>query len=120
MFTRHDAAHGGSLQAGVDTSRTAVTAAFGKPCRDAYYDPESGYEGDEYTFTDAEGNVGCLYARYGCWRLGADSSEVADLFGKWLTTKIPGFSYQLYSQAQAVANVRMHAEIEQHVRDSFL
>lgn len=120
MFTRNEEARGGCLMAGVGTSRKAVADAFGFPNKDAYYDPEKGYEGDEYTFTDAEGNVGNLYARYGCWRIGADCNEVADAFGKWLMTQVKGLSYTLYSPAQAVANVKMHAEIEQSLRDSFL
>lgn len=121
MFTRNDnAALGGSLQATVKVSRHALDLAFGKPNPNAYYDPEKGYDGEEYIFVDADGHVVNLYARWGCWRIGAENNELADQFGKWLSTQINRssyFSYQLMSPVQAVANVRMHAMIESTLQE---
>lgn len=87
MFKRTPEAdiNGTSLQVYLDEVTTPqIRRIFGKPDLDAYHEPEKGYDGDEYKFTDEIGNVVNLYARYGAWRIGAHNRAPAELFATWL------------------------------------
>ncbi len=87
---------GGSLQSYPSDywTREAVEKAFGKPDSDAYYEPERGYDGEEYTFQsdeDADGNYFYvrLYSRWGLFRIGANNKFEASEFNVWLSSQEP-------------------------------
>lgn len=70
-----------------------VRFVFGVAAPTAYYEPERGYDGDEWVFKDANGNVVTVYARWGALRVGA-CRDVSDLY-------IDGFVSWLHGQIHA-------------------
>ena len=88
---------GGSLQSYPSDywTREAVEKAFGKPDSDAYYEPERGYDGEEYTFvadTDPDQEEAFyvrLYTRWGLMRIGANNKFEASEFNVWLSSQEP-------------------------------
>lgn len=82
---------GGCLREYIDVLEHKVRAAFGKQDADGYLDPESGYDGLDWHFEDAEGNFYHLYARYGMFRVGALTIHVSDeavaAFCAWVKEK---------------------------------
>lgn len=89
MFVRGTSSISGtSLQIVLpDLSLAKVREIFGEPDKDAYYEPERGYDGNEYTFVDEVGNVARLYDRYGQFRIGARHGGIAMTFMCWLATQ---------------------------------
>ncbi len=75
-----------SLRVTVDNvTLTSLKKALGDPNPNSYVEEEKGYDGNEFTFTEAEtGNVVNLYSRYSVWRVGAHSHDVAVRFATWL------------------------------------
>jgi hypothetical protein len=65
-----------------------MTKAFGAPSADAYWDPERGYDGDEWQFESDSGLVFNVYARWGQLRVGAHGEEGVEAFGAWLYEKL--------------------------------
>lgn len=53
----------------------------------AYFEPENGYDGDEWVFINEEGKFATIYFRYGSPRIGAESIEVANEFADFLRMK---------------------------------
>lgn len=93
MFKRIDdlmATNGVCLQEYVDeVNLLALVAHFGKP-EDGYWDPEKGYDGHEFLFVEeSTGEVVNLYSRFGNWRIGAHSKDVAQRFKAWLLAQLP-------------------------------
>ncbi len=81
--------NGISLQLYCETlTLSKVRQVFGKPDPDGYVDDEKGYDGNEYRFVSEIGDVVNLYSRFGNWRIGAHSPEVAERFKFWLTAWI--------------------------------
>lgn len=86
---------GGCLRRYLSTSltREAVVKVFGKPDADAYWEPERGYDGDEWVFLLGQGDQDVrftVYSRWGFFRVGAnvDSEDDVDDFIMWLGEKL--------------------------------
>jgi hypothetical protein len=57
---------------------------FGPRDTDGFYEPERGYDGDEWSFFRNADNVTFrIYARYGMFRIGANDEEGVEAFGAW-------------------------------------
>jgi hypothetical protein len=66
----------------------AMTEVFGAPDADADWDPERGYDGDEWAFKGPGDSVFNVYARWGSFRVGAHGAEGVEAFGAWLFGKL--------------------------------
>lgn len=65
-----------------------MTRVFGTP-KLGYYEPEKGYDGNEWNFVSTDGRVFNVYHRWGQFRIGAHSDDVAD-FKEWLLCTLKG------------------------------
>lgn len=62
-----------------------VTAAdLGPRDPDGYWDPEAGYDGDEWTYVADDGRVAKVYPRWGVFRIGAHDPRTAVELVVWL------------------------------------
>ena len=59
-----------------------ITRLFGPPNYETA-EPEKGY-GEEWRFSDENNNPVTLYSRYGVYRIGAQTPEIAERFEIWL------------------------------------
>jgi hypothetical protein len=102
-----------SMQAylgGVSTEK--MLATFGSRDADAYWDPEAGYDGDEWSFEAADGQIAKAYARYGSFRIGASNYRTAVELVAWL--RVNGFPNAQCDKVDIVAyfaTMRAHAAI---------
>lgn len=61
---------------------------FGERDTDNFCEPEKGYDGDEWTFFDAENRTLRVYMRYGMPRVGANSEEGVEAFAAWICSQL--------------------------------
>ena len=69
-----------------EVRRAAMLARFGKP-EAGLWEPEKGYEGEEWVFVGDDGAVYNVYARWGSFRVGAHHDDVAPFVG-WLMREL--------------------------------
>jgi hypothetical protein len=72
--------------------RDVMLKHFGTPDPvGAFYEPENGYDGDEWIFLSAHDSSACfsVYSRWGLFRMGANASDDdVDEFMAWLEEKL--------------------------------
>ena len=97
-------------------SETECIKAFGRPGSDAYYEPESGYNGMSWNFVSSEGMMVSLYFRYGSPRIGGNYHMDATFLIEFLNKKY-GWSIkgEGLDQDAYEAKMRAHAEIDNWV-----
>ena len=69
----------------IDADVGSKVAARFTPCV-CYFDEDKGYDGQEYRFVDAGGQLYNLYTRWGQWRLGGYNLQPGDVgaFVNWV------------------------------------
>lgn len=79
--------HGGWLRCHLPQLATdALVAKFGARDTGTCYEPERGYNGDEFSFKAPDGATFTVYARWGDYRIGsAASGEAVARFAEWFT-----------------------------------
>lgn len=102
-----------SMQAYLDgVTVKGLLSAFGSRDSAAYWDPEAGYDGDEWSFEAADGQIAKAYARYGSFRIGASNYRTAVELVAWL--RVNGFPNAGCAKVNVdlyLATLRAHADI---------
>jgi len=82
--------HGGWLRCRLPRiSTNTLLARFGARDTGTCYEPERGYDGDEFSFRAANGATFTVYARWGDYRIGsAASDDAVALFAEWFRAQI--------------------------------
>lgn len=66
-------------------TREAMVRVFGTP-PEGYWDPDSGYDGEEWYFTGEGGEIFFVYARWGNFRVGGMADPAP--FKAWLRARL--------------------------------
>lgn len=94
----------------------ACVKAFGKPGPDAYYEPESGYDGMSWNFVKDDGAIVSLYFRYGRPRIGGSMTMDGIFLVEFLNKKYGwNVKHEFIDQNSYEARMRAHAAIDNWV-----
>ena len=93
-------------------------AALGPRNPDGYWDPEGGYDGDEWTYVSDDGRVAKVYTRWGCFRVGAHDYRTAVELALWLRANgCPDISCDKVDLDVYMASMAVHAAINAWVQE---